>query len=136
MKTFHQRFDLGNRRWHDRWVEVELQAQGVALVVEGGEEEVESATSAAQGHELVASLEVVVLLEGIHSFGVLEVIGLQHSSSAWHHTSAVGIAALDMLASQWSGPGEWDETRCSVVVLRVRGQWSSCRRHLLVPLDP
>src|SRR5271169_1834786 len=131
MKTFHQRFDLGNRRWHDRWVEVELQAQGVALerggggvavVGGGGEEEVESATSAAQGHELVASLEVVVLLEGIHSFGVLEVIGLQHSSSAWHHTSAVGIAALDMLASQWSGPGEWDETRCSVVVLRVRGQ--------------
>jgi hypothetical protein len=107
-------------------------------VAEEGEGEVESGTSAVGGHELVASLEVVVPLEGIHSVGfvgVLEVIGLLYLSSAWYHRSAVGIVALDMFASQSTGLEEWDEIRCSVVALRVRVQWNSCRRHLLVPLD-
>jgi len=65
-------FDPGNHRWHGRLVGVELSAQGVALEVEVAVAEVEFATSAVRGHELVASLEVVVPFEGIHLVGVLE----------------------------------------------------------------
>ena len=71
-RTFHQSFGPGNRRWHGKLVGVELPAQEVALAAEAGAVEVEVVTSVVQGHELVASLEVVVRLEGIHSVGVLE----------------------------------------------------------------
>ena len=71
-RTFHQKFDPGNRRWHGRLVEVALLAQGVALAVEEAEAVLGFVTSAIQGHELVASLGVVVPLEGIHLVGVLE----------------------------------------------------------------
>jgi hypothetical protein len=53
-------------------VGVELPAEEVALPGEAGAVEVEVATSVVQGHELVASLEVVVPLEEIHSVGVPE----------------------------------------------------------------
>ena len=58
-------FDPGNRRWHGRLVGVELPAEEVALPGEAGAVEVEVATSVVRGHELVASLEVVVPLEEI-----------------------------------------------------------------------
>jgi hypothetical protein len=103
--TFHQSFDPGNRRWHGRLVGVELPAQGVALAGEAAAVEVEVATSVVQGHEFVASLEVVPL-EGIHSAGVPEGNVRRYWFWASYHTTAVDIVVVGMLVSQSNDLGE------------------------------